>query len=213
MKNLLIIVFTISAQFVFSASAIAQNNENPSQNQQLHKGMDHSTHMLQGKQHFMPTAAVSTGQLTESGNDIFATIQEVVNQLLQDNRTDWSRVDIEALRQHLIDMENFTVNVEILSQTNIEGGVEIVLKPTLPQAEGSLDRALSAHPAMLKQEVGWIMNAKKSGHTYTITITSTNPTDVAKIRALGYVGAMVMGNHHQPHHWAMATGANPHAAH
>ena len=212
MKKLLIVLLTLSAQFVFSASAVAQNSGNPSPDQQLHKGMDHSAH-TQGKQHLMPTEAVSTGQLTQPGNDIFATIQEVVNQLLRDSRTDWSRVNIEALRQHLIDMENFTVNIEILSQVNIEHGVEIVLKPTIAQAEASLDRAFAAHPAMLKQEVGWIMNADKSRDRYTITITSTNKTDVAKIRALGYVGAMVMGNHHQPHHWAMATGANPHAGH
>jgi hypothetical protein len=49
--------------------------------------------------------------LTEPGNDIFGTIQEVVQKLEANPDTDWSQVDLEALRQHLIDMKAFTEEV------------------------------------------------------------------------------------------------------
>jgi hypothetical protein len=44
-------------------------------------------------------------------------------------------------------------------------------------------------------------------------VVSKKAHEVAKIRGLGYIGVMAYGNHHQPHHWAMASGENPHASH
>ena len=49
----------------------------------------------------------------EGGQSAFAAIQEIVAQLMADPTTDWSRVDIEALRQHLIDMDNVTLTSSI----------------------------------------------------------------------------------------------------
>jgi hypothetical protein len=43
-----------------------------------------------------------------------------------------------------------------------------------------------------------------------LTATSVDPTQVVKIRSLGFMGIMVRGAHHQPHHLAMARGAFPH---
>jgi hypothetical protein len=42
---------------------------------------------------------------TQPGQSAFAAIQEIVAMLEADPKTDWSRVNIEALRQHLIDMD------------------------------------------------------------------------------------------------------------
>ena len=39
------------------------------------------------------------------GQDAFGAIQEIVQILDADPKTDWSKVDLEALRQHLIDMD------------------------------------------------------------------------------------------------------------
>jgi hypothetical protein len=194
------------------AASHAQQPAVPSADQSMHTNMNHNTHMMQEPAQSEVTM-VSTSPLTEPGNAIFATLQEVVNQLLQDDDTDWEKVDLESLRQHLIDMENFTVNVQVISQSDIEQGVQVLIEPSTTQAAGSLDRALSAHPAMLEQETGWRMVSEKSANNYRIQITSTNPEDVMKIRALGYIGIMTMGSHHQPHHWAMASGNNPHSGH
>ena len=54
--------------------------------------------------------------LTQPGNDIFGTIQEVIQQLKDDPETNWSDVNLEALRQHLLDMKAFTEEVEVLSR-------------------------------------------------------------------------------------------------
>lgn len=46
---------------------------------------------------------------TMSGQDAFGAIREIVRMLDADPKTDWSKVDIEALRQHLIDMSEVTL--------------------------------------------------------------------------------------------------------
>jgi hypothetical protein len=149
--------------------------------------------------------------LTAPGNDAFAAIQEVVKRLLADPKTDWSRVNLDALRQHLVDMHNFTLNVQVAAQKPIDNGVEFTVMPTTPDAAASLDRLFSAHPAILKQESGWEMSAtKEEGGGYTARVTSAKPEDIAKIRGLGYIGIIAFGEHHQAHHWQMAIGSQPH---
>jgi len=156
-------------------------------------------------------AAPSATPLTAPGNDAFAAIQEVVQKLLAEPKTDWTRVNIEALRQHLVDMHNFTLNVEVSAQKPIDGGVEFTVKATIPGAAASLERLFSAHPAILKQESGWDMTATKNKDGgYTARVTGANPDDAAKIRGLGYIGLVAFGQHHQAHHWQMATGSDPH---
>ena len=152
--------------------------------------------------------------LTEPGNDAFATIQEAVVKLLADPNTDWSRVNLEALRQHLVDMHNFTINVVVTDQKEIKDGVQFTVKATTTEAAGSLERLFSAHPAILKQESGWDMQASKNKDgSFTAKVTSSKAEDVAKIRGLGYIGTVAYGTHHQLHHWQMATGVNPHHHH
>ena len=43
----------------------------------------------------------------------------------------------------------------------------------------------------------------------TLTVTSTLPADEAKIRALGFIGVMTRGMHHQQHHLMIARGQSP----
>lgn len=153
--------------------------------------------------------AINT-KLTESGNDAFGTMQEVLQNLLVDPETDWSKVNMEALRQHLVDMKNFTMDVDIISKKPINAGVQVVLEPHNQRVRESLDRVFSAHPAQLKKETGWDMKIQKLNNQYIISITTDNSEDIVKIRGLGYIGIMTWGNHHQPHHWMMAKGENPH---
>ncbi|KAF0191053.1 MAG: hypothetical protein FD165_2128 [Gammaproteobacteria bacterium] len=160
------------------------------------------------------SASDAAAPLTAPGNDAFAAIQEVVGKLLADPDTDWRRVDLEALRRHLVDMHNFTLNVEVTSQHAVDGGVEFTVEPATPDAAGSLDRLFSAHPAILKQESGWDMTAKKNPDGgYTARVTGAMPEDTAKIRGLGYIGIIAFGQHHQAHHWQMVTSTDPHRGH
>jgi hypothetical protein len=49
---------------------------------------------------------------TMPGQDVFGAVQEVVGILDADPKTDWSKVDLEALRQHLIDMNEVTLKAD-----------------------------------------------------------------------------------------------------
>jgi len=144
--------------------------------------------------------------LTMPGNDVFGTIQEVVQKLEADPKTDWSKVDLEALRQHLLDMKAFTEEVEVISNKPIENGIEIQVRPETDRSAGALKRLFSMHPAMLKMEKGWDMKAKQTGDQWTITCTTKVNSEIEEIRALGYIGLLVEGTHHQLHHWMIATG-------
>ena len=166
---------------------------------------DHSTMM--SHEHTMST---SDGNLTEAGNDAFGTIQEVIRKLNNDPNTDWSKVNLEALRQHLLDMNDMTLNVEVISQKAVQNGMEAIIRPTTDRAALALDRVFMAHPSQLKKDTGWDMVVEKNDGQYKLTTTSKNPADYDKIRGLGYIGLIAYGDHHQRHHWAMATGRNPH---
>ncbi len=164
--------------------------------------------MMNHSQHNMGTP--STTILSEAGNDAFGTIQEVILKLNSNPDTDWSKVNLEKLRRHLIDMNNITLNVKVISQTKIKNGLLAIVKPTTLGAKASLQRIFQAHPMQLKAETGWNMSVKSDNGQYILKITTKNKKDIDKIRGLGYIGLMAYGTHHQEHHWAMATGKNPH---
>src|SRR6266436_6057094 len=85
--------------------------------------------MMRQHQQMMPIGAHGGmhGAATEPtmpGRDAFGAIQEVVRILDADPKTDWSKVDLEALRQHLIDMNEVTLKAEAAPK-QINDGLEI----------------------------------------------------------------------------------------
>jgi len=184
------IIFTM---LVFSISLFAQNS------QQMQMQMNHSNNM-------QPTQST----LSEAGQDAFGTIQEVIRRLNSNPNTDWKKVNLEVLRQHLIDMNDMTLHVDVISKKPIKYGALIVIKPNTKRSKSALKRILKAHPKQLKMQTGWDMKVTQDGDTYILKTTSNNKKDVDKIRGLGYIGLMAFGMHHQVHHWMMATGKNPH---
>ena len=178
-----------------------------------HADMEHSSDM----NHDTPiedntTHQESTAILSEAGTDPFAVIQEVIALLEANPDTDWSAVNIEALRLHLVEMQDMTLNVTV-EQEPIKLGFKAVITPTTNRALQSMSRVLSVHPSQMKEETGWDMVVTNNNGIFTITVTTNQLQDVDKIRGLGYIGIMAYGNHHQPHHWAMASGDNPHSEH
>ena len=152
------------------------------------------------------SAMQNSSPLTMPGNEILGTIQEVVQKLEADPNTDWSKVNLEALRQHLLDMKAFTEEVSVISQKPIENGIIIQVKPETERAIGALIRLFKMHPAMLKMEKGWDMITKQDNNQWTISVTTRDSSEVEEIRALGYIGLLAEGAHHQLHHWMIATG-------
>jgi hypothetical protein len=77
--------------------------------------MDHAAH------HARMTAPPFGAVPTMPGQDAFGAIQEIVGILDAAPNTDWSKVNIEALRQHLIDMNEVTLNAKAVA-TPVDGG-------------------------------------------------------------------------------------------
>lgn len=143
----------------------------------------------------------------ETGQSAFAAIQEIVVLLSADPATDWSRVDIEGLRQHLIDMNNVTLgaSVDVKQQ---DGSMQFSVTGEGPVRE-SIKRMVVAHAATMNGIDGWKYAAEASDTGAILTVTPPDPASMVKLRALGFVGIMTVGMHHQQHHWMLATGMQP----
>src|SRR5579872_26278 len=63
---------------------------------------------------------------TEQGQAAFAALQEIVRILEADPHTDWSKVNLDALREHLIDMSRVTLDAHAIVH-RIPGGTRITV--------------------------------------------------------------------------------------
>lgn len=144
--------------------------------------------------------------LREGGQSAFAAIQEITAALMADPATDWSTVDIEALRQHLIDMDNVTLRADV-AREDIDGGARFTVTSADPLVQASIRAMVMAHVTTMNGVEGWDMRAEEVDGGAEMTVTGT---DIARIRGLGFIGLMTVGMHHQAHHLALASGRNPH---
>jgi hypothetical protein len=175
-------------------------------------GPDHMQEMMRQHQGMMPMIGGHGGMHgaltmpTLPGQDAFGAIQEVVGILDADPKTDWSKVDLEALRQHLIDMNEVTLNAKA-SAKPIDGGLEIAVTGNGRTLE-AIQRMVPAHTRVIerKHPHGWSAKAPTLPDGVLFTVTSSDPKEVQHIRGLGFIGIMVSGHHHQWHHLAMARG-------
>lgn len=147
------------------------------------------------------------------GQDAFAAIAEIVRILELDPATDWSTVDLERLRQHLIDMNEVVLRA-VVTPTTVPGGLSMEIT-----GSGRTTQAIRAmiipHAAELDGQPAWSATTALTGDGVRLTVVARDPSDartVARIRGLGFAGLLVQGGHHGPHHLAMARGERP-AAH
>lgn len=144
---------------------------------------------------------------TQPGQGAFAAIQEIVDILAADPKTDWSKVNIDALRQHLIDMNAVTLDAQVKDEP-IAGGMRFVVTGTGPVRD-SIRRMTLEHAATMNGAGGWTYEAVKTRDGATLTV-HVPPADLAKLRALGFIGVLSLGMHHQAHHMMIARGENMH---
>ncbi|MEO1331739.1 MAG: hypothetical protein AAFW46_19025, partial [Pseudomonadota bacterium] len=131
-----------------------------------------------------------------------------VRLLEADPETDWSRVDIDALRAHLVDMNLLALHAEPKSEPTASG-LRIALPLTGP-AGGAVRRMATAHADVLTAETGWSSVVEQDGETLVWTVEDPSGQDAARIRALGFFGLMATGDHHRQHHLAIAKGLPAH---
>lgn len=147
-------------------------------------------------------------QPVQGGHAAFAAIAEVVQLLEADSATDWSKVNIEALRQHLVDMDAVTMRARV-RQIPATGGLAMELTGDALVA-ASIRRMVGAHAPMLEALGGWRATTVEIPGGMRFTVVASNPSDsatVTRIRGLGFIGLMTQGAHHAEHHLAIAKGA------
>lgn len=144
--------------------------------------------------------------LREGGKSAFAAIQDITAALMADPATDWSKVDIEALRAHLIGMDNATLRADVAAKA-IEGGARFIVTSRDPAVTASIRAMVAAHAATMNGVEGSAMQVEEVAGDAAMTDTGA---DSARIGGLGFIGVMTVGMHHQAHHLALASGQSPH---
>ena len=181
----LALLLMIATGAVLAASAMLFAQERPH--------MDHAQHM-HGADAVTPT---------HPGQEAFGTIQEIVRILEADPTTDWSKVNIGALREHLIDMDEVTLRAPA-SERPLDNGIEITVTGE-GRTLGAIKRMVPAHTRELVA-LGWSASTQDLSNGVKLVVTASDPRQAAKLKALGFMGIMVQGAHHQPHHLMLAKG-------
>lgn len=179
-------------------------------------GHDQMPDMMRHRQQMMSgngnhAAHVASMTPTLPGQDAFGAIQEIVRMLDANAKTDWSKVNLEALRQHLIDMNEVTLKADAAMKP-VAGGIEIAITGTGRTIE-AIQRMVPAHAHEIDQTHlnGWSARTDPLPNGVTLTVTASDPKEVQHIRGLRFIGILASGSHHQRHHLAMAKGEFPHA--
>jgi hypothetical protein len=195
-----IIVAAAAALAVSAAVPVASAGQPPTNANEHHTMEQHHRQMMQAQ------GGSDAATPTVPGQDAFGAIQEVVRILEADPNTDWSKVNLEALRQHLIDMNEVTLRAKVVTKP-IEGGIEARVTGEGRTTE-AIRRMVVAHAQQIDRSHlnGWSAKTEPLTEGVVLTVTSSDPQGVQHIRGLGFIGVMVSGSHHQPHHLGMAKG-------
>ena len=190
------------AHTVLAQSAPMQHQ--PMQHESMHGGQMPMSH---GAMHGMRHGAATAGAPTMPGQDAFGAIGEAVQMLDADLSTDWSKVDLERLRQHLIDMNEVMLRSQV-KQTSVPGGLVMDVTGT-GRTEQAIRAMLVPHAAELDRLPAFAAETESIPGGVRLTVTAKAPDDakaVARLRGLGFIRLLTAGAHHGLHHLAMAKG-------
>jgi hypothetical protein len=199
-------IVAVGAVLAVAATGIAFADETPAQ-QPVGPAQMQEMMRQHNPQGMMPMhSGMQAGLMTPTmpGQDAFGAIQEVVRILDADPKTDWSKVDLEALRQHLIDMNEVTLNADADAKT-VDGGLQVAIAGT-GRTLVAIQRMIPTYAQHVTGLNGWTAKTAALPNGELLTVTATDPKEVQHIRGLGFIGLLVSGSMHQPHHLAMAKG-------
>ena len=192
------IVLAVVAVALAGAAAFAQ-------------GMDHGAPMhgnmpMQGAMpmHMRGMRGAMASLPTQPGQDALGAVQEIVGMLEADPTTDWSKVNLDALRVHLIDMNEVALHADAAVE-QIDGGIRVAVTGT-GRTLAAIQRMLPEHAREMNGKNGWVVQAEPRPDGMTLTVTAVDAKQTTIIRGLGFIGVMASGGHHQMHHLIMAKG-------
>jgi hypothetical protein len=199
-----------TAVVVLAVSAAALVVHPVSAQQPMGNGMSNDQMQMMHQQMVPGSQTSDVTTPTMPGQDAFGAIQEIVRILEADPKTDWSKINLEALRQHLIDMSEVTLKADaVMKPIN---GIEVTVTGTGRTVE-AIQRMVPAQAHQVDQMHlnGWSAKTESLPNGVLLTVTSGDPQQVQHIRGLGFIGFMASGSHHQAHHLAMAKGEFVHS--
>jgi hypothetical protein len=150
---------------------------------------------------------MTAGAAAPAGQDAYAAIATIIAQLEADSTTDWSKVNVEALRQHLIVMNDVTLGARS-AQASVADGARMDVTGD-GRVAASIRAMLHAHAPELERMGLYKATVEDIPRGARLTVTAADPADaktVAKIRGLGFIGLLTLGAHHAQHHLALARG-------
>lgn len=159
------------------------------------------------RQHMEMMHGAKASGPTMPGQGAFGAIAEVVRILEADPATDWSKVDLERLRQHLIDMNEVVLRAAV-KQTPVPGGLAMEITGT-GRTEQAIGAMVVPHAVELDRMPSLAARTEAIPGGVRLTVVAKKPDAaavVARIRGLGFAGLITEGSHHQAHHLAMARG-------
>jgi hypothetical protein len=135
--------------------------------------------------------------------EAFGTIQEIINILVSDPKTNWKSVNIDALREHLIDMDQLTMYSKV-ERENIDNWLKMIVTWT-GRTLDAINRMVTTHKSMTLDNVkNWNVDLKKLNNWVILTVISDNTNEVDKIRGLWFIWIMAIWSQHPVHHLMMA---------
>jgi hypothetical protein len=155
-----------------------------------------------------PAPETTRTTLTQSGQAAFAALGEAVAVFEADPTTDWSKVNITQLRDHLVDMDEVLMRSEATLEQRPDS-IRINYTGT-GRTLAAIQRMIPANGAMMNGFRGWKSTSELQRDGATWTIFTSDPEQQTHIRALGPFGLLTLGSHHLIHHLAMAKGLQPH---
>ena len=182
---------SLLAASLFPSIAVAQDNRGDATSHAEHR-----------------RAAPPALSLSEPGQSAFAALSEVATVLQADPDTDWARVDLGALRDHLMDMDRLVTNA-MPSEERLDDGLRVVVTGDSATME-AVRRMVPAHAAELAKDGRWTVETDVTPDGAVLTVRSESVETVRRIQALGFYGLMASQDHHREHHLGIALGLASH---
>lgn len=200
------VTVTLAVALISIGMALAPAPSSADNTADKHNTMQHGTMQHGNMAHQHHNAPNSQVQImpTEPGQGAFAAIAEIVALLTKDPTTDWSKVNINLLREHLVDMDELTLRAKATTKV-LDGKVEFTITGK-GRTLVAIQRMVPAHSGVLTKTTAWKVDSKLTKTGAIMTVSSSNPKTLEMIKALGFFGVMATGAHHQAHHLAMAKG-------
>lgn len=142
---------------------------------------------------------------TEGGQAAFAALIEIVAMLEQDKDTDWNKVDIDSLREHLLDMDKLILDTNANTSVIADDQIQFQITGSTTSVP-SIHRMVPAHARYIAQTRDIQIETQLNENGATVNIFTNDALQSNTLEALGFYGFMALDSHHQLHHYQMAIG-------